>query len=405
MDIGRVPFRLENYRLEEKKAEVVKFNVDLVWDGQCDIDLKAKALKVGVEKVQMRGRVSVILCPLLDRMPIVSAAQVSFVNPPFLELDFTGLADVADVKVIDKTVRKIIHGVVANMLVLPNRFLIQVDPANNFLDTYIPHLGFARITVVEGKGYKKQKKVFLRDVPDVYCVVQLGAHPEWKTSTIKNDISPKWNESKDFLLSDRDQTVALRVLDKDKIDDDDLGYAQTTVRALLDSAGTATLHLSLQGTHTGSSVTLRCHLYRLTRDLSSFSLHTDTHLACGLLVILVGRAFHLPCAEEDAKSSVQVTFGSTSFCTPVVACPAPDALNPRFNCAFHKPLQMEDTQGNRDLTFTLMNGKTTVGTFGFALHTVLDSEGKEIREKRPIGGHGASIEFSVLVRGTVLEQE
>lgn len=155
----------------------------------------------------------------------IGAAQVAFVNPPELKLNFTGAADVADFSLIKASVRKVIMGVISSMAVLPNRYLVKLDGTTDFFKTYLPHLGVLRLTVTEGHNLalpKKNKdgsagspsklsgllaKVGIKDLPDCYCNVNVGAEGEWRTSTKKNAHDPEWNETHDFLVADHDQLV------------------------------------------------------------------------------------------------------------------------------------------------------------------------------------------------------
>ena len=58
--------------------------------------------------MKLRGRLSVLLGPLTNIIPLIGAAQLAFINPPHLELDFTGAANVADFSAIDGAVRGVI---------------------------------------------------------------------------------------------------------------------------------------------------------------------------------------------------------------------------------------------------------------------------------------------------------
>ena len=89
---------------------------------------------------------------------------------------------------------------------------------------------------MKGRGFVVQKEMLGSDIPDVYCSVKLGNEKEWKSETVNNDLSPVWNESSDFILSDEKQIVTLEAWGDDKgvLDlDDFLGSAQVTISELL----------------------------------------------------------------------------------------------------------------------------------------------------------------------------
>ena len=112
----------------------------------------------------------------------IGAAQISFVNPPVLKLDFTGAANVADFSLIDDTVRKVILGIINSMFTLPNRFLLKLDANADYFKTYHYPLGMVRVTVEKAWGFGEEaksstRKLFnklTRAAPDCYAKVDVG---------------------------------------------------------------------------------------------------------------------------------------------------------------------------------------------------------------------------------------
>ena len=85
MDLGQVPIKLDNIVVHQidKEKGVLQFDMDLIWDGQCDIQLKANYIgSFGVRAIKLKGRLCVLLKPLTNQLPVVSAIQYSFINPP-----------------------------------------------------------------------------------------------------------------------------------------------------------------------------------------------------------------------------------------------------------------------------------------------------------------------------------
>ncbi len=140
----------------------------------------------------------------------IGAAQIAFVNPPVLKLDFTGAANVADSDMIDGAVRSVILSIINSILVLPNRLLIKLDATSDYFKTQLYPLGIIRLTVEKALGFAEDKqsasKKFLskltRASPDTYCKVSVGAEEAWRTSTKNNTTSPAWNEVHDFVVTD-----------------------------------------------------------------------------------------------------------------------------------------------------------------------------------------------------------
>ena len=417
IDLGEVPIKIDNVVVHKLKDGMVQFDLDLVWDGECDIRMRADYIgNFGIREVKLNGRMSFLLSPLTNELPIVSAIQYAFVNPPDLELDFTGLAQVADFKLIDKSIRNMMQSIMASMVVLPNRMLYKMDVENDFLETYQPPVGVARITAIKGRGFKVEKKAVGKDdVPDVYCNITFGADPNvWKTSVIKDSLEPEWDESADFLLFDRDQMIFVDAFDEDTgiMDADDyLGSARLTVGEIILAGKTMEVELQDKGKATGAFVTIGCDICDLTPDVKCFELAAkqEKNVLCGLLTILVTRAFDIPLKKEEAATFVKVTYGSSEFLTSaVVDSPGIDALNPWYDCAFQVPLTKEliaaaDTP-NGDVVFTLINGeKTVLGTTTVTHASLLESPDRTITEKRKIGDRGATLEFRVSLRGVEVD--
>jgi len=410
LDLGDAPFTFSNVDVHSRRAGFLRLNLDMAWDGDADIELKADHVPaLGVRKVTLKGRLSVVLGPLVDRLPVVAAAKVAFINPPALDLDFTGLADVADWSIVDEAVRKIIDDVLKGMLVLPQQMLVKLDAETSIAEAHQEPLGVCRLTPVRAGEFKVQnKKSYLRvkDVPDVYLQISLGAHPLWRTKTVKNTTTPEFNESRDFLLSDHDQLVTIVAWDDDVTDDDYLGTGTVTVGQLLSSPD-RTVEVALNrvqkdgGDHfvDGCAVVLRCDVFPLVSDATSLA--QGRNLA-GLLTVLVANAYDVPGAREDAASCVTVAFGTRDFCTAVVydMPGVMDGTNPVFDAPFLVPLGAEDKESVMDtpLVLALVNGKEEIGRVVLEYSQLLEAPDLTIERKVEVG-QGASIKFSVSLRG------
>ena len=77
LDLGHVPIRFSNVDVHKTTSQGIKLDMDLTWDGVCDIELDGSMVpKVGVEKVHLKGRISVLLCPLINVVPLVSVEVI-----------------------------------------------------------------------------------------------------------------------------------------------------------------------------------------------------------------------------------------------------------------------------------------------------------------------------------------
>jgi hypothetical protein len=343
----------------------IQINVDVVWDGNCDVMLQAtltKSAKVtfGVDRIKLSGRLHVLLSPLTSDLPVVSAVQYGFTNPPKIEMRYAGAAG-AMLNAAQSTLAGVIDSCLAGLLVLPNRMVVPMDLGRyDFLETYRPPVGMVRLAALRGRGFKLLRGLLLNDIPDVYCVIRLGASESFRTSTRMDDLSPEWDgESRDFVLYDMDQKVYVDAYDEDVANSDDLlGRAEVTCRELFgddggagnaDDGGTCELELQLNGAKTGCYVTINAELFHLTDELRSFASggYDGKDRLCGLATIVVTKAFGVNVPRADAATYVKVQYGGEGtpskfrreFSTGTVTdYPGIDALNPIFDCAFHVPL-------------------------------------------------------------------
>ena len=161
LDLGHVPLRLDNIIVHkvERNTQSLQLDLDVLWDGQSDIRSKADYLgSFGVQRIKFAGRLSVLLKPLVNTMDLVQAVQIAFANPPTLDLDFVGLANVADWNIMKRRIQAIIQDTLKSMMVLPNRMLTKLNPKCSFLNIYTPPLGILRVTVVQGTGFVNEQR-------------------------------------------------------------------------------------------------------------------------------------------------------------------------------------------------------------------------------------------------------
>ena len=319
IDLGLVPIKFANADVHRTEGEGIKLNLDVDWDGRCDIELDATGIpKIGVEHVKLRGRMSILLCPLTNVIPLIGAAQVSFINPPYLHLDFTDAGGIGDIDLIDRCIKKVALQIISGMAVLPNRFLVKLDPQNDYFKTYQHPLGLLRLTVESGANFGDEKpktrnifKKLLRDVPDCFVKVNVSAEDQWRTSVAKNNHHPEWNETHDFLVTDLDQEIQADVQDKDTAFDDDMGVARTTVKALLSAGGRQELELLHEEEATDGRLTVGGKFYQFVADPSSFGEeNVEGDGVVGLLTVLIDSAFGVIGRRQDLKPSVKVTWGA-----------------------------------------------------------------------------------------------
>jgi Synaptotagmin-like mitochondrial-lipid-binding domain/C2 domain len=435
--LGHVPLRLENIVIvngtessstAEAKPDYVQFNVDVIWDGECDIQMKADYIgSLGVRSLKLAGRLSVVLQPLLNVSPIVGAVSYAFCNTPHLELDFTGMAQVADIKSIKTTIVSTILESINAVMVLPKRSLLRLVDEVPFLQMYQPPLGIVRIAMQGGRGFETEKRSILKnDVRDVYCQLQVAKHKVWTTAVAHNSANPVWSdqEQADFLMFDRDEEIQITAFDRDDgtLDlDDVLGDVTVSLGELLDQSETTNsskeLRLWSDGQPTCAFVSLRCDLLPMVDNVDSLQSPTNTldERICGLLTILVSQAFDLPFNDEVTTEDVplhtyvNVSFGPTKF----VALAVSGGTNPMYDSEFHVPIVPDMLTGGMDrlppVVLTLLqktSGRSAadrqLGIVHISAASIMEAPHCRIAGRRTMGETPASLEFHVSFQGVSL---
>jgi len=409
-DLGKVPLSLDNVVVQPLKDGKIQVDLDLVWDGACDIQLAAGKIKLGAKNVKLMGRLQLIFKPLSDVLPCIGAIQYGFIDKPSLVIDFTGLGNVVDVGGLDKMILGIIKDAISGVMVLPARLCYKMDVNCDYRDAFVAPEGIARLTAVGGRGFVVEKKTIGKDdVPDCYLKVTLGGRT-WKTSVVKDDLSPQWLETGDFLLSDNDQIVRVEAWDEDTgtMDSDDfLGQCEFTIAELMLAGRTSEFELlDDNNVSVGAYVTMHCEISKFIADPRSYSMPpADNHLG-GLMTVMVTKAFNLPLKKEDCESFVKIKYGTqpellTGIVTHLPDYPYIDALNPVYDVSYVVPITKEMIEaGLPDVTFELTNSwakQTLLGSLTIPHQEILSAKDNVIKETRTIGS--AQLEFQVSVQG------
>lgn len=339
----------------------------------------------------------------------MGAAQVAFINAPELKLNFTDAADFADWALVDKAIRKVILNTICSMAVLPNRYLVKIDSNNDYFKTYLPYLGALRLTVEratgivgpEKTGAKKLFAKIVKDVPDCYCKVSIGAEKEWRTSIKKNDTDPEWNETHDFLVADYDQQILIDVQDDDLGGDDDIGIATTTVKNILLSGGSQELPLTHKGESTDANVVVHARFYNFVDDagaITSTESENEGQIV-GLATVLIASALGLQGQHDELNPSVQVTWGAYEFRTAAKSySPGTDIFNPSFDQAFRIPVTTDLLSDPGSFKIALLNKNDETGSIEIPFEDVLQSPGL-VKEESFDVGYGAIVRASISLRG------
>uniref|UniRef100_A0A7S4AHC1 C2 domain-containing protein n=2 Tax=Pseudo-nitzschia australis TaxID=44445 RepID=A0A7S4AHC1_9STRA len=403
-DLGHVPFVLDNILVRElremddhgvvdgKKQEYMQFEWDITWHSKCDIQLATDkvggviAIAFGVKGFSLSGRLQVIAKPLSGVLPCMDAIQFAFVNPPKIELDFTGLANVADVQMygldIKKFVRQVVDDALAQSMVLPNRTIVPLVDKVDYRDIFCPpYKGLARVRLHSGRGFQVQqatKPFGKEDIPDVYVKIRLGAEKFFESSVVNDSCTPKWDpneEFHDFLNSGGSQVLEIQVWDRDTgvLDaDDELGIAHLSIGQILlglDGNGKFEVQLMKRATKPGKNDTPTTQYITIsfeklsftTKDLSSMlqiggaqtgagnanakvNKKPKSDRVVGLTTVLISHATNLPFAkEENANTFVKLWSGTGPNRVEIGVTPTIcNSLNPGYQTPFSIPTKASD---------------------------------------------------------------
>ncbi|KAK4159966.1 hypothetical protein QBC43DRAFT_326183 [Cladorrhinum sp. PSN259] len=409
IDLGTVPMAFSNIDVHKVEGGI-KLDLDLDWQGDCDIEMNGKMVpKIGVEHVKLRGRLSILLCPLTNVIPLIGAAQVSFINQPELTLSYTDAAHVANLSVIDSAVRKIVLSIISSMAVLPNRFFVKLDPLTDWFKAYQHPEGILRLTVQSARnlGEDKSGKSFLKklvhDTPDCFVKVKAGG-VEWKTQTVKDNRHPEWNQTQDFLISDEDQVVEIDVKDDDTVSDDNIGIAGVAIKTLMASEGKRMeLELVHKGEKTEGKVALSGQWLQFVPEWTSPAEVKDGEIA-GLVTILIARVLGIEGERRGLKPAVAVSWGEQKFQTGVPSdTPGVDLNNPSYDVVYRVPIvKGVDLAGGVPIKIALLNDGQETGVVEIPLDQVLSAPGLSLESEFALSGSSAKVRAAVYVRGTKL---
>ncbi|XP_071513236.1 extended synaptotagmin-2-B isoform X2 [Panulirus ornatus] len=235
--LGDTPPRLSGVKVyDDTSRHEIIMDMDFAYAGDCKFEVSVSKFKMGIKDLQISGRMRVVMKPLVRQIPLVGGLQVFFLNNPDVDFNLIGLADVFDMPGLSDILRSIVIEQIAHMMVLPNRYPIQLVEDINTADLKCPSpAGVLRIHVIEAQNLMK-KDVGLMGMgkSDPYCILRLGAQ-KFQTKTINNTVNPKWDFCCEAVCNEiRRQTLCIDCWDWDANipgakNDDFLGRANLDV--------------------------------------------------------------------------------------------------------------------------------------------------------------------------------
>lgn len=204
-----------------------KLKVGIRFDSSVDISLDLGA-SAGVRSVKFNGSIVLRLGPFMNEVPVVGGAVLYFLDRPRLELDFTGLGNIADAPGLAGIVRNTIDDIIAGAVVLPNLISVPLGTEEQGIDHAILKkpvpVGVMRVSIMQATNLLgKDLRLLGSATSDPYVRVRLSGD-EWRSSTVQATCNPVWREDDyhDFFVYDVEQHFSFEVYDADRFSSDDL---------------------------------------------------------------------------------------------------------------------------------------------------------------------------------------
>ncbi|KAH9420785.1 Extended synaptotagmin-3 [Dermatophagoides pteronyssinus] len=326
IDLGCVPLRLGSVKCydENTSRDEIILDLELIYAGNCDIQVRIKGLNAGIKDFQLYGIVRIELKPLMKDMPLIGCVSIYFLKNPVIEFNFTNVADVLDFPGLSEFLRNAIKEQIGKMMVLPNKFVCPlVSDLKGHVIKFTQPLGVVRLEVIEARHLKKADVGMLGlGKSDPYVNIIIG-NQEYKTATVYNTINPKWNFICETLAFFSTQSIDLEVMDEDQGSKDDfLGRISFSIESImqdgiidawvnLKDAKTGRIHVRatwLQLEHSMENLSDQLRECRLLKtEYNNTQDHPHGSIAC--LMIYLDSLKNLPLmAKSIGEPSSQVIF-------------------------------------------------------------------------------------------------
>lgn len=394
--LGKDPLRVDRVTVHRRYQNSIALDLDVSFIGTPNMSMKCAPFHApfGIKELKWSGRLAILLRPLIPTIPLVGAVQAAMITHPEFDMDFTGVADLADFGPVEKIVRKVLRNVIASMLVLPNRFMYKLSDSIDYFDVYYPPAGVIAIAIEKGRGFTKEKKMkMIKQTPDLYCKATLGLE-EMKTDVRMNNLAPEWNTVKFFILSDYEQPFDLRCFDKDTVTRDDLvGSFSLTAKQLL-KKGNAWIPLEETDDKIAEhgEILVGAEMYTLQDPKLPILGHC-------LVSVLVDRARNLPAKTKEVACKVRigskVARETPEITRPSEPIPGVDPCNPIWN--FHFDVLCDEVS-EANVVLDVIDRKKVLGRVRFTVDELIASEG-HMKQGEFALDKGGSIRIKVMLRG------
>lgn len=345
----------------ERASEFI-IDADITYNGDAQVNLTVKNVKLGISNFQIHGPLRIILKPLLSDKSIVGGITLFFLKRPKIAFNLTNLLNVLDFPGLKKTLRGIVDDVIASLAVLPNRIAVPLAGSVDAGDLRYPiPEGLLRVHMLEARELVKSDFSLIGGAsPDPYAVLEVGAQT-FRTETKKNDSNPAWEETfESFVDNSEGQELEIFLYDRDIASKDSkIGNVDIKIRAVVEN-GVQDFWLPLEKAKQGK-VHLKLEWFSLSSDPLHFR-YTKEKESVAVLIVKLIKAHNLP---SRTKSVV----ATKVFCRVSVGDSTINSLYAQGNGAEweqslrflltdpHEEVRIEvmDGNGNKSLGFMVFN--------------------------------------------------
>jgi len=208
-------------------ARGVKMVAGIKYESNCEIELNLVVATLGIKSVRLAGELTFRIAPIINEMPVLGGMVMYFVDPPTIDLQFVGLAQLAHYLGLAGTIRGLIDSQLAGLFVLPH--VIPVALGSEEQGVHMANLnkpqplGVLRAAAVRASGLTGADwHLFSKNTSDPYVKLSIS-DVSWRSSAVQQTCDPTWKEEDvhDFLVFDLEQTLKIEVFDEDlhKADD------------------------------------------------------------------------------------------------------------------------------------------------------------------------------------------
>ncbi|XP_031566724.1 extended synaptotagmin-2-A-like isoform X2 [Actinia tenebrosa] len=412
LKLGDQPPRIggiKTYTQNVKRSEIV-MDVDLIYAGNSDIRLSVKGMSVGIEDLQLRGTLRVILSPLIPTSPLVGGVSVFFLNRPDIDFDLTNLLNILDIPGLSDIIRGAIDDVVASFVVLPNRITVPLTDIDPYTLKFPLPDGVLRIHVIEAKDLvKKDIGVFKKGSSDPYAVITVGAQT-FKTETKEETLNPKWDEVFEvFVDNSQGQKIKIQLFDKDKASDDEsLGSVEADISTVVQQ-GSADLWLPLENVESGQ-INLRCVWYTFTSSPDDLSppdkaIQGEEMLGTAALFVKLDSAKNLPVtnpARGTTSAFCKLTVGNRTLQSKTIQDSISPVWEEPFRFSIHDPKYQE-----LDIEVFDSVKEKSIGKLDLPLERLLKDEDMKFEQPFPLkdSGHNSTLSCSLILKALVTRED